>query len=113
MLLGFGVANFVGTLLAGWLMERSLRATLVLMPALAGLAALGMILLPVQGTGLMFLVALWGLALWSWRKLVAAFAQHLATALQQPPAKLDARVVPDEIHPEILVRQRVGCSLSI
>ncbi|OEZ64655.1 purine ribonucleoside efflux pump NepI [Janthinobacterium sp. HH103] len=62
MLLGFGVANFVGTLLAGWLMERSLRATLVLMPALVGLAAFGMILLPVQGTGLMFLVALWGLA---------------------------------------------------
>ena len=62
MLLGFGVANFVGTMLAGWLMERSLRATLVLMPALVGLAAFGMILLPVQGTGLMFLVALWGLA---------------------------------------------------
>ena len=62
MLLGFGVANFIGTLLAGWLMERSLRATLVLMPALVGLAAFGMILLPVQGTSLMFLVALWGLA---------------------------------------------------
>lgn len=62
MLLGFGVANFVGTLLAGWLMERSLRATLVLMPALVGVAAFGMILLPVQGTGLMLLVALWGLA---------------------------------------------------
>lgn len=62
MLLGFGVANFVGTLLAGWLMERSLRATLVLMPALVGLAAFGMILLPVQETGLMLLVALWGLA---------------------------------------------------
>ncbi|NHZ44933.1 MFS transporter [Massilia aquatica] len=62
ILLGFGVANFVGTLLAGWLMERSLRATLVLMPALVGLAAFGMILLPVQETGLMLLVALWGLA---------------------------------------------------
>jgi predicted MFS family arabinose efflux permease len=62
MLLGFGVANFVGTLLAGWMMERSLRATLVLMPALVGLAAFGMILLPVQATGLMLLVALWGLA---------------------------------------------------
>lgn len=62
MLLGFGVANFVGTLLAGWIMERSLRATLVLMPALVGLTAFGMILLPVQGTGLMLLVALWGLA---------------------------------------------------
>jgi len=62
MLLGFGAANFVGTLLSGWLMERSLRATLVVMPALVGGAALAMILLPVQGTGLMLLVALWGLA---------------------------------------------------
>ena len=62
MLLGFGIANFVGTLLAGWLMERSLRDTLVLMPALVGTTALGMIGLPVQGTGLMLLVALWGLA---------------------------------------------------
>jgi predicted MFS family arabinose efflux permease len=62
MLLGFGVANFVGTLLAGWLMERSLRATLVLMPALVGIAALGMVLMPVQTTGLALLVALWGLA---------------------------------------------------
>lgn len=62
MLLGFGVANFVGTLLAGWLMERSLLATLVLMPALVGVAAFGMIWLPVEETGLMLLVALWGLA---------------------------------------------------
>jgi len=62
MLLGFGVANFVGTLFAGWLMEHSLRVTLVLMPALVGVAALSMIWLPVQGPGLMPLVALWGLA---------------------------------------------------
>jgi predicted MFS family arabinose efflux permease len=62
MLLGFGIANFVGTLLAGWLMERSLRATLLIMPALVGVAALGMIWLPVQVTGLTMLVALWGLA---------------------------------------------------
>jgi len=62
MLLGFGVANFVGTLLAGWLMERSLKVTLVIMPALVGVAALGMVLLPVDVGGLSFLVALWGLA---------------------------------------------------
>lgn len=62
MLLGFGVANFVGTLLAGWLMEYSLRTTLVLMPALVGIAAFFMIWLPVQITGLMFLIVLWGLA---------------------------------------------------
>ncbi|MEX0178867.1 MULTISPECIES: MFS transporter [unclassified Stenotrophomonas] len=62
ILLGFGVANFVGTLLAGWLMERSLKVTLVIMPALVGVAALGMLLLPVGVGGLSFLVALWGLA---------------------------------------------------
>ncbi|BES83336.1 MFS transporter [Pectobacterium araliae] len=62
MLLGFGIANFIGTLLAGWLMERSLRLTLILMPAIVGLAALSMILLPLQETGLMLFVALWGLA---------------------------------------------------
>jgi len=43
-------------------MERSLRATLVWMPALVGVAALAMIWLPVDKTGLMLLVALWGLA---------------------------------------------------
>ncbi|CAG9245503.1 Purine ribonucleoside efflux pump NepI [Paraburkholderia unamae] len=62
MLLGFGIANFVGTLMAGWLMERSLHATLVVMPALVGVAALGMVALPVQITGLMVLVVLWGAA---------------------------------------------------
>lgn len=62
ILLGFGVANFVGTLLAGWLMERSLKVTLVIMPALVGAAALGMLLLPVGVGGLSILVALWGLA---------------------------------------------------
>ena len=62
ILLGFGVANFVGTLLAGWLMERGLKVTLVIMPALVGVAALGMLLLPVGVGGLAILVALWGLA---------------------------------------------------
>lgn len=62
MLLGFGVANFVGTLLAGWLIERSLRVTLALMPTLVGLAAFGMIALPIELPGLMLLVAFWGLA---------------------------------------------------
>lgn len=60
MLLVFGVANFAGTLLAGWLMARSLRLTLVLMPALVGAAALGMAVLPAWAMGP--LVALWGLA---------------------------------------------------
>ncbi|WP_312949182.1 MFS transporter [Superficieibacter sp.] len=62
MLLGFGIANFAGTLLAGWLLERLPRGTLVLMPALVGAAALALVLLPVTLTGQTLLVALWGLA---------------------------------------------------
>lgn len=62
LLLGFGVANFAGTLLAGWLMERSLRATLALMPGLVGVAALALVLLPTSVAGQALLVALWGLA---------------------------------------------------
>ena len=43
-------------------MTYSLRLTLIVMPCLVGIAALGMILLPVQITGLTLLVLLWGLA---------------------------------------------------
>lgn len=62
ILLGFGIANFAGTLLGGWLMERSLRGTLVLMPTLVGIAGLALVFLPVSGFGLALLVAFWGLA---------------------------------------------------
>ncbi|WPN95951.1 MFS transporter [Pseudomonas sp. MUP55] len=62
MLLGFGVANFAGTLLAGKLLERHPLATLVLMPALVGVAALALVLLPASVPGQAVLLALWGLA---------------------------------------------------
>lgn len=62
LLLGFGLANFGGTLLAGWLMQRSLRVTLALMPGLVGIAALALVLLPASVAGLALLVALWGMA---------------------------------------------------
>ena len=62
MLLGFGVANFVGTMLTGWLIARSLRVTLALMPALVGLAALALVFLPASVPGQALLVAFWGLA---------------------------------------------------
>lgn len=62
MLLGFGVANFVGTLLAGRLLERHPLATLVLMPALVGVAALALVLLPASVPGQAVLLAIWGLA---------------------------------------------------
>ncbi|HEC54671.1 MAG TPA: MFS transporter [Gammaproteobacteria bacterium] len=62
MLLGFGVANFVGTLLAGRLLEQHPLATLVLMPALVGVAALALVLLPASLPGQAVLLAIWGLA---------------------------------------------------
>lgn len=62
MLLGFGAANFVGTLLTGKLLERNPLATLVLMPALVGVAALALVLLPASVPGQAVLLAIWGLA---------------------------------------------------
>ena len=62
MLLGFGVANFAGTLLAGKLLEHHPLATLVLMPALVGVAALALVLLPASVPGQAVLLAIWGLA---------------------------------------------------
>jgi predicted MFS family arabinose efflux permease len=62
LLLGFGLANFFGTFLAGFLVQRDLRATLALMPLLIGLAGL----LLASGIGGLaaeaLLVALWGMA---------------------------------------------------
>ena len=62
ILLGFGVANFVGTFAAGFLIERSLRLTLVLMPLLMGVV--GLALVGVGGRPVVdgALVAVWGLA---------------------------------------------------
>ncbi|GAB2793890.1 MFS transporter [Streptomyces daliensis] len=62
LLFVFGVANFAGTLVAGWLLQLSLRLTLVLAPALMGGAALGLALLPAGQAGYVALVILWGLA---------------------------------------------------
>jgi predicted MFS family arabinose efflux permease len=62
MLLGFGVANFAGTLLAGVLLERSLRLTLTLAPLLIGAAGFGLAVLQVGLPVHALLVALWGLA---------------------------------------------------
>lgn len=62
MLLGFGAANFVGTLLAGWLLEKSPRGTMVLMPALVGVTALALVGLPASVPGQVVLLALWGMA---------------------------------------------------
>jgi len=62
ILLGFGVANFLGTLLAGPMLERSLRLSLIAMPFLMG--ALGLALVLFGGTPVAdsVMVALWGMA---------------------------------------------------
>ncbi|MCE8016555.1 MFS transporter [Halomonas sp. MCCC 1A17488] len=62
ILLGFGVANFVGNYLGGWMVERSLRLTMIAMPLLMG--ALGVALVVLQSTPATdaALVAVWGLA---------------------------------------------------
>ncbi|MCW2263114.1 putative MFS family arabinose efflux permease [Sphingobacterium kitahiroshimense] len=62
MLLGFGVANFAGTLLAGKLLERSLRRTLVLMPMIVGIIALLLVMIPSSFVGHALLIAIWGMA---------------------------------------------------
>jgi predicted MFS family arabinose efflux permease len=62
MLLGFGVANFFGTMLAGFLLERSLRLTLTLAPLVIGVVGLGLAVLPVGLAFQALLVAFWGMA---------------------------------------------------
>jgi DHA1 family purine ribonucleoside efflux pump-like MFS transporter len=62
ILLGFGVANFIGTSLAGFVLERSLRMTLLLMPLGMGAIALALVALGRAPIADALLVALWGMA---------------------------------------------------
>ncbi|HWL68705.1 MAG TPA: MFS transporter [Geminicoccus sp.] len=62
ILLGFGLANFAGTLLAGLFLERSLRLTLVSMPLLMAALGLGLVMLDPAPVAAFLMVALWGLA---------------------------------------------------
>ncbi|WP_063573280.1 MULTISPECIES: MFS transporter [Luteibacter] len=62
ILLGFGVANFIGTSLAGFVLERSLRMTLLLMPLAMGAIALALVALGRAPMADALLVALWGMA---------------------------------------------------
>ncbi|MEW6641256.1 MAG: MFS transporter [Pseudomonadota bacterium] len=61
ILLGFGIANFLGTLLAGPLLERSLRLTLIAMPLLMGLLGVSLVALVNPAVNAV-MVALWGMA---------------------------------------------------
>jgi predicted MFS family arabinose efflux permease len=54
--------GFVGTLLAGVLLERSLRLTLTIMPLLMGVLGLGLVALGNQAIPVSVMVGLWGAA---------------------------------------------------
>lgn len=62
MLLGFGMANFLGTILAGILLERSLRLTLTLAPLVIGAVGLGLAVLHLGLPAHALMVAFWGMA---------------------------------------------------
>ncbi|MBP1853170.1 MFS transporter [Rhizobium halophytocola] len=61
ILLGFGVANFVGTLLAGRMVEKSLRLTLVAAPLVMGTLALTLASSGANPLSDIVAVVLWGL----------------------------------------------------
>jgi DHA1 family purine ribonucleoside efflux pump-like MFS transporter len=62
ILLGFGVANFVGTSLAGMVLERNLRAMLLAMPLLMSAIAIALVTIGRVPAAHAVLVALWGMA---------------------------------------------------
>ncbi|MGR2738055.1 MFS transporter [Billgrantia sp. Q4P2] len=62
ILLGFGVANFLGNYLGGWMVERSLRLTMIAMPLLMGTLGVSLVVLESTPATDAALVALWGLA---------------------------------------------------
>lgn len=62
VLLGFGIANYVGTYLGGLMMERYGRLTLAIMPLAMGVAGLILGGMQVSSTLATVLVAIWGLA---------------------------------------------------
>ena len=62
ILLGFGVANFLGNYLGGWMVERNLRLTMIVMPLLMGALGVSLVLLESTPATDAALVAMWGLA---------------------------------------------------
>ncbi|PYE87831.1 MFS transporter [Phyllobacterium leguminum] len=62
ILLGFGIANFLGTYLGGIMLERNLRLTLLLMPLTMGILGLGLAVSGSTPLAHAAMVALWGLA---------------------------------------------------
>lgn len=62
ILLGFGVANFAGTLIAGVLLERNLHLTLIGMPLAMGLMAVALVSMGSAPIVDAVLVSFWGMA---------------------------------------------------
>lgn len=62
ILLGFGIANFLGTYLGGLLLSWNMRLTLTIMPLLMGVLGLGLALAGAAPLIDAVLMALWGLA---------------------------------------------------
>lgn len=62
ILLGFGVANFAGTLIAGVLLERNLHLTLIGMPLAMGLMAVALVSMGSAPIADAVLVSFWGMA---------------------------------------------------
>ncbi|TMV48823.1 MFS transporter, partial [Thioclava sp. BHET1] len=62
LLLGFGVANFIGTLIAGRLIGRNLRLVLGTMPLVIGASALGLVAVEGQALSTLLLIAIWGMS---------------------------------------------------
>lgn len=62
ILLGFGIANFLGTYLGGLLLSWNMRLTLTIMPLVMGLLGLGLAFSGAAPVADAALVALWGLA---------------------------------------------------
>ena len=62
ILLGFGVANFFGTILGGFLLERNMRLTLIATPLIMGLLALILAKMGSAPVADAAMVALWGVA---------------------------------------------------
>jgi len=60
--LGFGIASVVGTALAGAMLTRNLRLTLILLPLLMSVLAAGLVALGSEPLVTAGLVALWGFA---------------------------------------------------
>lgn len=63
ILLGFGIANFAGTYLIAFLIERSLKLAILLMPLVMAVLVVGLILFGGAPWGAAVMIAVWGLVM--------------------------------------------------